>query len=243
MKKSYFLAFFTLLFVHQLRAQVPGGINYQGVASNQYLLAMSNKPIGLRFTIREKTANGAAVYSEVRQTVTDSFGVFNVVIGGAGAESQSSSIKEVKWSDTTRKYLQVELDIKFPAPGSFVNMGTTQLLSVPFSFYSDISDSTRVADSSHHSDSSHYSQGSGKYFFSASLQPGASYPVGNSETIFGATILKLTSINYNEGGHYKPDSSVFVAPDSGIYQFDFSFMNQAAVSYTPTGAERLFKIV
>jgi hypothetical protein len=186
-------------------AQVPGGINYQGVGIDQYTLLL-NKPIVLRFTIREKSTNGAAIFSETRDATTDSSGVFNVVIGGSGAKLQSGDIRKVTWSDSTRKFLQVEMNIK-PHLDVFVDMGTTQLLSVPFSFYSDISDSAK------------YAKGSGNYFFSASLQPGVVYPLTNSASY---SPLLLTAVNKNEGNAYKVDSSVFVAPDSGMYQFDFN---------------------
>lgn len=95
--------------------QTPGGINYQGYARNQYLVGLKNVDIGLRFTIKEKNINGPVVYAETRTTRTDSFGVFSVVIGAPGAVSQSGDIRKVPWSDTTKKFLQVELNTNDPS--------------------------------------------------------------------------------------------------------------------------------
>ncbi|TAD87711.1 MAG: hypothetical protein EAY75_05935 [Bacteroidetes bacterium] len=205
-----------------LKAQTPGGINYQGVAQRStWPFAVNSKLITLRFTVREKTPMGASVYTEVRNATTDSFGVFSVVIGAAGAVSQSGDIKKVPWSDTTKKFLQVELDIYDPVAPGFVNMGTTQLLSVPFSFYSDVSDSTRISDSSRISrkaDSSRYANGSGRYFFSATISPNFFQSLPNDDDF--NYIVKFPTVTENEGNVLNPTTSVFTAPDSGYYVFN-----------------------
>ena len=198
-------------------SQTPGGINYQGVARSQYLVGLNNDSIQLRFTIKEKTANGSNVYTETRGTRTDSFGVFNVVIGAAGAIIQSGNIKKVKWSDTTMKFMMVELNILDPNTPGFLNMGTTQLLSVPFSFYSDISDSSRIANKA---DSAKFSNGSGKYFFSASLSPNTFQTMAGLEDF--TEVVKFPLVLQNEGNVYNPITSTFTAPDSGYYQFTTS---------------------
>lgn len=212
MKSIHFISIILLCTgIHlQLKAQTPGGINYQGVARNQFLVGLNNDSIQLRFTIREKSATGAVLYTETRGTRTDSFGVFNVVIGSTGAISQSGNIKSVPWSDTTRKFLTVEMNILDPNVPGFLNMGTTQLLSVPFSFYSDISDSARI------------SSGSGRCFFSSTIDLLSTQNLPNSgdDVIADWVKIQFPVVLMNEGNHYNPATSEFTAPDSGIYQFD-----------------------
>ncbi|SMD05148.1 hypothetical protein, partial [Pedobacter africanus] len=117
----------TLVFAQQLPQ-----INYQGVARKADGSPIMEQSIALRLTIRDGGAAGASVYSETRQRTTNKFGLFNVVIGSTGALSQSGNMATVNWS-TGNKFLQVEID---PAGGgSFIDMGTSQLQSVPYAIY------------------------------------------------------------------------------------------------------------
>jgi DNA-binding transcriptional regulator YdaS (Cro superfamily) len=113
-------------------AQVPKQINYQGIARNAYGTALSNQTINLRLTIREATASGTVVYQETRSVTTNQFGLFSTSIGGEGASSVSGSLNGVNWTNSSAKFLQVEMD---PKGGTqFVAMGTSPLTSVPFAF-------------------------------------------------------------------------------------------------------------
>lgn len=132
MKKLLFLLI-NLLSVFLIQAQVPGEINYQGVARNNSGNPLPNQQIKLRLSIRKTTATGSVVYSETRILKTNNFGLFNVAIGSAGATDISGTINNVGWGDGSAKFLQVEID---PNGGSsFVNMGAAQLLSVPYALH------------------------------------------------------------------------------------------------------------
>ena len=72
-------------------AQVPQGINYQGVARNSVGSVIANKDITLRLSIRSNTANGTVVYSETRSLKTNAVGLFSTAIGSSGATSVGSS--------------------------------------------------------------------------------------------------------------------------------------------------------
>jgi hypothetical protein len=117
-----------------IHAQAPGFLNYQGVARNAVGNVISNKTISLRLTIHDGTATGPSVYSETRTVTTNPFGLFNVQIGSSGAIAQTGNISTVAWL-TGNKFIQVEID---PNGGTaFLNVGTTQLASVPFSLYTN----------------------------------------------------------------------------------------------------------
>jgi ribosome maturation factor RimP len=114
-------------------AQAPTQINYQGVARKANGHAVANNNISLRLTIHDGSAAGTTVYSETRALTTNAYGLFNVAIGSPGATAVTGSIASVNWA-VGSKFLQVELD---PDGGtSFTNLGSTQLLSVPYSLYS-----------------------------------------------------------------------------------------------------------
>ncbi len=115
----------------------PGIFNYQGVARNSVGNVLINQAIALRLTIRDGGPSGTIVYQEVRGVTTNPFGLFNAQVGSAGATSVIGTIAGVNWgAPTTNKYIQVEID---PAGGStFINIGTAQIASVPYSLYTSL---------------------------------------------------------------------------------------------------------
>ncbi len=130
MKKILLQLCVALLFVSAALAQAPGIFNYQAVARNAVGNALASKSIGVKITVHDGSATGPTVYSETRTLTTNPFGLFNVQIGSPGAGNVSGTVAGVNWATGT-KFLQVEMDQN--GGSSFVDMGTTQLASVPFS--------------------------------------------------------------------------------------------------------------
>jgi hypothetical protein len=134
MKKIFTILCVLILTGMASRAQAPRLFNYQGVARNAVGNVLGNKNISLRLTIREGGLNGLAVYSETRAVTTNSFGLFVVQVGSNGATAVLGSIGAVQWH-TGSKFLQVEID---PDGGNaFLQIGITELLSVPYALYSE----------------------------------------------------------------------------------------------------------
>jgi len=125
MKKSFlailiFSGFFSF-------AQAPQGINYQGVARNATGAAMGMQSLGLRFSILQ--GGSTLVYTETNTVVTDTFGLYNAVIGQGSVTTGTFSA--INWG-LGNYSVKVEID-----PGSgYQNVGTFPLMSVPFSLYS-----------------------------------------------------------------------------------------------------------
>ncbi len=114
----------------QTFAQVPQKMNYQAVARDASGNALSNKTIGLKFTIRETSASGPDLFAETMTTTTNSMGTFSVEIGGGTAVLGSFST--ISWS-TGAKFLNIKID---PNGGtSYTDMGSYQLLSVAYAQY------------------------------------------------------------------------------------------------------------
>ncbi len=118
-------------------AQSPNLLNYQGVARNSVGNVLPSQPIGLRLSILSGSPTGPAVYTETRNVTTNAFGLFNVQVGSPGAITTTGTIAGINWSafgtGSGRKFLQVEID---PLGGtSYFNVGSTQLVSVPYALY------------------------------------------------------------------------------------------------------------
>ena len=120
------LTLFTLL-IMEATAQAPQKINYQAIvrdASGQPVLGGTN--VTVRFRIHDGSPTGAVIFTETNTAVTNQFGLITQVIGG------SSPLTGVNWGGGP-KYLQVETDLTGGV--NFTDMGTSQLLSVPYALY------------------------------------------------------------------------------------------------------------
>jgi len=111
-------------------AQSPSTIPYQAVARNSSGNLLQNQAVSVRFSIRNGSAGGTVVYQETHSASTNNLGLFTLNIGQG--TPVSGTFASINWGGGS-KFAQVELD---PAGGSaYVDMGTTQMLSVPYALY------------------------------------------------------------------------------------------------------------
>ncbi len=127
----------TLFIAVIVTAQVPDVMNYQAVARNNSGQALANQTIRVRLTINK---NAVSQYSETRQVTTNALGLFNVQIGSSGALSTTGSFSGINWQNNAAPgyVLKVELDIN--NSGTFTDMGSQTLVTVPFAFASKKAD-------------------------------------------------------------------------------------------------------
>jgi hypothetical protein len=120
-----------ILAIHFLAiAQAPQGMNYQAAARNSQGNLLLNQQIGLRFSIHDGSLTGAIVYSETQTATTNAFGSFSTVIG-SGTPVQGT-FASIPWASGS-KFLQVEIDVTGGV--NYVDMGTSQLMSVPYALF------------------------------------------------------------------------------------------------------------
>ena len=129
------------LFTTCLFAQT--GINYQGAATDADGAKLVNQNISLKTSVLQGGVDGTTSYSEIHNTTTDQFGLFNVVIGQG--VSISGDFETISWGSDDH-FLKVELDA---TGGTNYNLvSTTQMMSVPYALYAKNAglDSAAVAD-------------------------------------------------------------------------------------------------
>jgi uncharacterized protein (TIGR02145 family) len=107
-----------------LFAQAPALIPYQAIARNAAGEPLSSSTLNARFTIHDGTATGTSVWQELQTVSTSALGLFTVQLGS------SVSLESVNW-DNGSKFMQVEIDMG----SGFVDIGTQQLLSVPYALH------------------------------------------------------------------------------------------------------------
>ena len=121
-----------ILSISNLQAQAPLGFNYQGVALTNAGTPVASKKISLRISLLESQQLGTVIYQETHGTNTDAYGQFSIIIGNG--QAVTGKMSDVQWSKFPY-YMKVELDLD--GGTSFVFVGTSQLLSVPYALYAN----------------------------------------------------------------------------------------------------------
>lgn len=127
---AIFFAFIMLFAIGQTMAQSPDAFNYQAVARDASGNVLANQSLGIRVSLHNGSASGTVDYSELFAPTTNEFGLFTLSIGTG--TSVTGQFDTLHW-DVAQYWLQVEMD---PAGGvAYTDMGSSQLLSVPYAMY------------------------------------------------------------------------------------------------------------
>lgn len=119
-----------VMIIGQAIAQVPQAFNYQAVARDASGNILASQALGMKITIHQGSSSGTVVYEETFSPTTNQFGLFTISIGTGTVVTGTFS--SIAWS-SGNYWLQVQMD---PAGGTtYTDMGTSQLLSVPYSMY------------------------------------------------------------------------------------------------------------
>ena len=108
---------------------VPGAISYQAVARDAQGAPLADANLQVQFTLIADSLSGTAEYVETHTLTTNSLGLFTTAFG-AGTPV-SNTFENINWT-TGHKFLQVQID----TGNGWMDMGTQQLLSTPYSMHS-----------------------------------------------------------------------------------------------------------
>jgi hypothetical protein len=133
MKKLFTLLAFIVITI--LNAQAPQGFNYQATVRNSSGALIVNQNVNFKFNIMLNSQTSLPVYSETHFAPTDELGQVNLIVGTGTATTGTFSA--INWANGTY-YLGIELN----TGTSYVAMGTTQLLSVPYALHANTANST-----------------------------------------------------------------------------------------------------
>ena len=128
MKNYVYILMLTLLSFN-INAQTPQGFNYQATVRNSEGALITDANVYFKFNVLQGSISSVPVFTEIHYIATDDLGQVNLIIGeGTATEGDFS---QIDWS-LGSYFLGVELNI---TGQSYVAMGTTQLLSVPYALY------------------------------------------------------------------------------------------------------------
>jgi hypothetical protein len=108
---------------------VPGAISYQAVARDAQGMPLADANLQVRFKLIADSLSGTAEYVETHTLTTNSLGLFTTAFG-AGTPV-NNTFGNINWS-AGNKFLQVQID----TGNGWMDMGTQQLLSTPYSMHS-----------------------------------------------------------------------------------------------------------
>ncbi len=124
-----------------LFSQSPNYFNYQSVVRNAEGELVTNQNVNFRFIIHEGSPTGTTVFSETQLIKSNAFGVCTMHVGQG--DDATANLFDLDWGNNTF-YLSIGVDIT--GATSFTDIGTVELLTVPYSFYSDKSAYSSTAD-------------------------------------------------------------------------------------------------
>ncbi len=115
------------------QGQVAESINYQAVARDANQNIIANQTITAKIGIISSSTSGVLEYEEEFNTTTSAYGLFTLKIGKGSPTGNGSKLtfSDIDWAANTH-FLKVELK---NTSGTYEDLGTTQLLSVPYALY------------------------------------------------------------------------------------------------------------
>ncbi len=177
-----------------LHSQSPQGIPYQAVMRHADGSVMASSAVNLTFMIHDGNANGTVVYQESHTLTSNSQGLVSCVVGN-GVVIQGN-FSNINWGSGA-KFLHVMMG----SDASLLDLGTQQMLSVPYALYAanGISSISSVGDTLYLDNGSFFvvpgvsaaNQGSA----TGCIYPGACNYNGNAEVNDGSCHFEGQSCN------------------------------------------------
>lgn len=137
--RNFFTLVSAVIFSACLWAQAPQNFSYQAVVRGENNVLISNKPVGMKVSLLQGSENGSSIFVETHKPTSNENGLVSIAIGSG--TKVSGDFATIDWSKGPY-FLKTELD---PAGDiNYVLTTTSQLLSVPYSVFSEKS---KVTDS------------------------------------------------------------------------------------------------
>ena len=128
--KNLFTLFLINLIALTTFAQAPQKFSYQSVIRNAGNQLVANQSVGIKISVLQGSANGAVVYAETHNPLTNANGLATIEIGGGTV--QSGNLANINWANGPY-FVKTETDLN--GGSNYTITSTTQLLSVPYALY------------------------------------------------------------------------------------------------------------
>ncbi len=130
MKKTILISI-AFLFALSIFAQSPHMFNYQAVVRSPIGDILDNQNVSFEIVILQTSPTGTPVYTETHNATTNEYGLVTLKIGDGVT---SDDLSAIDWG-ADDYFMKVSMDEE--GGTNYQEMGITQLLSVPYSLYSE----------------------------------------------------------------------------------------------------------
>ena len=144
MRKTIILCFIFLSTFKIMLAQAPSLMSYQAVIWDASGNLVSGKLVDMKISILRDSPTGTVVYSETHRQQTNINGLISLLIG-AGTNS-TGKISDINWG-VGSYLLKTETDPN--GESNFSIVGTSQLVSLPYSMHSNTSNTSNTSNKSY----------------------------------------------------------------------------------------------
>ena len=210
-------------------AQAPESFNYQAVARDASGEVIANQAVSLQISILQGSTSGTAVYTETHIDSTNQFGLVTLEIGTG---TTTDDFTGIDWSSDV--YL-IQIEIDATGGTSYTEMGTSQLLSVPYALHAKTVKSITEIDP----EFTAWDKSSGisitesqisdlDYFTNADETD----PVFGSSVANGITVTDTTNWNNKLNSYTETDPIFGTSVAGGITGVDTTNWNNKLDSYT-----------
>jgi uncharacterized protein (TIGR02145 family) len=128
--KNIFLLILLVAATFLVKAQAPNNIPYQAVVRNTDGSPMASSSVTITLSIHNLTATGDVVYQETHSTTTNTQGLVSLSIGSG--TPVTGNFAAINWGSGS-KFLHVLMN----AGSGVVDLGTQQMMSVPYALYAE----------------------------------------------------------------------------------------------------------
>ncbi|MCH7658409.1 MAG: tail fiber domain-containing protein [Bacteroidetes bacterium] len=134
---AFHVACFCLL-PFALFSQAPQGFNYQAVARDGDNTILANTAIDIKIGLLQGSESGTLIWEEIHLVTTNDMGLFTLKIGDTEATNSGGTAAAFADIDWTLGSYYMKVQVK--DGGGYVDMGTAELLSVPYAMFAKTTD-------------------------------------------------------------------------------------------------------
>ena len=125
--KRLLSSFISIVFCLMITGQEPESINYQAIVHNMAGEVLVEKTVSVKLSILAGDISDTVIYSEKHSITTNLNGLVSLAVGNGN--EKTGNFRSIDWN-AEKYFLKLEIDVT--GGTNYTDMGTTQILSVPY---------------------------------------------------------------------------------------------------------------